>query len=187
MLAAENWCVKVNEKVYGPYSTQQMRKLAHEGRLASWSMVSAAGSRSWRKASDESTFADFFGAKRKTKAATAKSFGKREMNGAANESAGENAAPRASNFVLIFDVVSGAASRIESAITNLGPAFRLTDNVWSVTCEMTAVGVRNALAPFLSGRESLFVVDATNGRTSWRNYPPPAHAKISAAYMTVKN
>ena len=48
---------------------------------------------------------------------------------------------------------------------------------------LTAIGVRNALAPFLRAHETLFVVDATNGRTSWQNYAPEAHSKITQAFV----
>jgi hypothetical protein len=69
---------------------------------------------------------------------------------------------------------------------SLGHAFLITNNVWSVTCELTAVGVRNAIAPYLSPKESIFVVDATRGRLSWQNFPPEKHAKISAAYHSAR-
>lgn len=198
MLAAENWCLKVDEKVYGPYTTSQMRKFAHEGRLASWSLISPAGSREWREARKEGVFADFFGCKRDSKKdPSARPFGKREYEETASEHEIEpqiklrakhahNDDIGVANFIIIFDVVSGAASRVEAAVTSLGNGFRVADNVWNVTCELTAVGVRNAIAPYLSGRESLFVIDATRGRTSWQNYVPELHAKISASYLAPK-
>jgi hypothetical protein len=98
-----------------------------------------------------------------------------ESDGAANAST--------ANFVVVFDVVSAAASRVEAAMLSLGPAFRIADNVWHVTCELTAVGVRNAITPYLRGSESIFVVDATRGRTSWTNYAPEPNAKITGAYF----
>lgn len=210
MLAAENWCVKVQDKVYGPYTTQQMRKFAHEGRLARWSLVAPAGGQTWREARSEYVFAGFF----KTPEAPApapvlagRSFGKRhdcdntvsedapesqrashvpakivkEQRTARAESDNPNLA--AANFIVIFDVVSAAASRVEAAMMSLGPAFRIADNVWHVTCELTAVGVRNSITPYLRGSESIFVVDATRGRTSWSNYAPEPNAKITAAYF----
>lgn len=184
MLAAENWCVKVDEKVYGPYSTEQLRKYAHEGRLAAWSLIAPAGSRAWREAQRESTFASFFGAKSPDKAPEGRSFGKRDETAARATEANpaRRAAPALANFVIVFDDAEGAASRLESAIHALGAGFRIADNVWSVTCDLTAVGVRNAIAPYLSPKESIFVVDASRGRTSWQNYAPEAHAKISKAY-----
>ncbi len=210
MLAAENWCIKVQEKVYGPYTTQQMRKFAHEGRLAAWSLISPAGGRSWREARSELVFANFFdSAKTETSqlkaAVAAKSFGRRsDCDSVINEDAPQpNASaqtdvkkkskrsPKAeaasetstANFVVIFDVVSAAASRVEAAMLSLGPAFRIADNVWHVSCELTAVGVRNAIAPYLRGSESIFVVDASRGRSSWSNYAPEPNAKLSAAYF----
>ncbi len=208
MLAADNWCVKVDDRVYGPYTSTQLRKFAHEGRLASWSLIAPAGGRTWREAKDERAFASFFGADPKRISADAASFGKRDIVIEEDKSpeASENAAPaplprksspaRAgaaqapdgaiANFVIIFDVVSAAASRAEAAVLSLGPAFRLADNVWTVSCELTAIGVRNAIAPYLLLRESIFVIDTTRGRSSWQNYAPETHAKISAAWTSLK-
>lgn len=197
MLAAENWCLKVKDKVYGPYTTDQMRKFAHEGRLASWSMIAPAGGRAWREARTENAFASFFGAEPPARP-RGRAFGRRDAweeeapgrkrsaayaGSAAFTGRRESSEPATANFIIIFDVVSAAATRVEAAVMSLGHAFRIADNVWSVTCELTAVGVRNAIAPYLRGSESIFVVDATRGRTSWRNYAPETQAKISAAYL----
>ncbi|WDI31653.1 GYF domain-containing protein [Hyphococcus flavus] len=207
MLAAENWCLKVEDKVYGPYTSEQMRKFAHEGRLAPWSMIAPAGGRSWREARSEAVFANFFGVQKTPGPKKEdKVFGKRNDwdDDFEKQSAPANDKPanspnqvrqtqnrkqheiQAANFILIFDVVSGAASRVEAAVLSLGQAFRIADNVWSVSCELTAVGVRNAIAPYLRGSESIFVVDATRGRTSWRNYAPETQSKITAAYLTAR-
>jgi hypothetical protein len=207
MLAADNWCVKVEDRVYGPYSSVQLRKYAQEGRFAAWSQVAPAGSRDWREAEEEPTFAGFFGMPARAAAHPRPSFGKRndgpieigETLAELADGAGASPAPfrpladRAStantglaNFVIIFDVVNAAASRIETAVLSLGPGFRIAENVWAVSCELTAIGVRNALAPYLLPRESIFVVDATRGRTSWQNYTPETHAKLAAAWSTAK-
>ena len=193
MLAADNWCIKVDDKVYGPYTSEQMRKYAHEGRLAAKSLISPAGSRAWREACEEATFADFFGFSKKS---TDPSKNKKPFGRAKGETpcAGKSATPRKdapelqeANFILIFDVVSAAAGRVSTAVRGLGQAFRIADNVWAVNCELTAVGVRNTIAPYLNSQESLFVVDATRGRTSWQNYSPALHAKLAAAYATGLN
>ncbi|NOX81738.1 MAG: DUF4339 domain-containing protein [Alphaproteobacteria bacterium] len=188
MLAAENWCVKVVDKVYGPYTSAQMRKYAHEGRLSARSLISPAGSRAWCEARREAAFANFFGYNSfaDNKPAGEPVFGK---NNAAPNIARANARKHAktsgvdiANFVIIFDSVAATASRVEAAVVGLGNAFRIADNVWSLSCELTAVGVRNALAPYLSPTEKIFVVDATHGRASWQNFAPEHHSKISAAY-----
>ncbi|MEM8772349.1 MAG: hypothetical protein AAGD92_11925 [Pseudomonadota bacterium] len=183
MIGAENWCVNVDDKIYGPYTSEQVRKYVHEGRLAAWSKIAPAGSRNWREASKEPSFASFFGAGKpgKQAAQTGRTFGKRDQD---ETGKGKKPEPELANFLLIFDAGEGAANRLETAIHNLGAAFRICDNVWSVTCDLTAVGVRNAIAPYLSPREPIFVVDATNGRSSWQNYAPEMHAKISGAYTS---
>lgn len=185
MLAAENWCVKVEEKVYGPYTTEQLRKYAHEGRLASWSLIAPAGSRAWREANREKALATFFGTDAAAEAtAGGRTFGKRDKANDDDQTTAprKRQAPALANFLIIFESAEGAASRLEAAVQSLGRAFRVADNVWSVTSDLTAVGVRNALAPYLAPKEPIFVVDASRGRTSWQNYAPEAHAKISSAY-----
>lgn len=179
MLAAENWCVKVDEKIYGPYTAEQMRNFAHEGRLAAWSLIAPAGSRAWREARTENTFRSFFGFDRPESAKGKKrKFGKRDC--AANDDPSSQLTT--SNFILVFDIVSAAATRLEAAIVGLGPAVRIADNVWNVNCELTAVGVRNVISPYMRPSEFLFVVDATRGHTSWHNLPPEVRSKIARAY-----
>lgn len=208
MLAADNWCVKVDDRIYGPYTSPQLRKFAHEGRLAAWSLIAPAGSRSWREVRTEPAFAAFFGLDVRGRPDRPKAFGRRseepeetletvvetqtQVSAPAPRRAPERGAPRAAaepgyaNFVIIFDIVNAAASRIETAVLSLGPGFRIAENVWVVSCELTAIGVRNALAPYLLPRESIFVVDATRGRASWQNQAPETHAKLAAAWAAVK-
>ncbi len=194
MFAADNWCIKVADKIYGPYTSEQMRKYAHEGRLVAESLVSPAGSRAWREAREETAFASFFGYSKKPKdnSKSKAPFGRASQTPrpktitptvVPNQKPGNDVPElQAANFILIFDVVSASAGRVASAINGLGDAFRIADNVWTVNCELTAVGVRNTIAPYLNSQESLFVVDTTRGRSSWQNYAPAIHSKLSAAY-----
>ena len=189
MISAENWCVKVDEKVYGPYTSVQLRKFAHEGRLAAWSQIAPAGSSAWRSASKEAAFASFFGADFEAEdqqGRQRRSFGKRDFNEIDTQKPATQAEVQTSNFVIIFDSLDGAALRLESAIRGLGNAFMISPNVWALTSNMTAVGVRNALAPHMNVREPLFVVDTRRGRTSWQNYTPELHSKISATFTVPK-
>lgn len=188
MLAADNWCLKVEDKIYGPYSAEQLKKFAKEGRLAGWSLVSPAGANRWREAQEENTFAALFGKDPATESSDKPKFGKRagEETSETTGQTGQDAHTGESNFILIFDVVSAAASRVESAILSLGPGFKIADNVWTVACRQSAIGVRNAIAPYLLPRESIFIVDTTRGRSSWQNYPPEQHAKLTAAWTRVK-
>jgi len=193
MLATENWCVKVGEKIYGPYTSAQMRKYAEQGRVAGWSLVAPAGSRAWCEAKSETTFSDLFRSETNAVTATGNNrvFGKNTRTSLAQDSRQDITEKpdydQRANFIIIFDVVSGAAGRNSVAIRELGPAFRITDNVWSLTCDLTAVGVRNALSPYLKHGETLFVIDSTRGRTAHHNFTPELHAKIAAVYAKRMN
>ncbi len=206
MLAADNWCVRVDDKVYGPYSFHELRKFATQGRLARSSMIAPAGGREWRRADQEQRFAEFFGLGRNRAEPQETTFGRRFGGHGAPAARAQEAreapirlsrhagpqpisrrnravAAELANFVVVFDVVSGAASRVETTILSIGQAFQISENVWNVSCRMTANGVRNAIAPFLRPNESIFVVDTTNGGATWQNYAPEAHAKLTESYI----
>ena len=166
-----------------------MRKLAQEGRLAAWSLVSPAGSRAWREAREETRLANFFqvnGAAAPEKPAPDKPADGAPKTAALFGKSKADSPSRAANFIVIFDNACGSANRVEAAMFSLGPAFRLTENVWNVTCELTAVGVRNAIAPYLTPHEPIFVVDTERGRSSWQNFSLEEQSKIAAAYALGK-
>ncbi len=210
MPVSEEWCIKVNDRVYGPYKAQELSQFAREGRLAAWSLVSRKGLSKWCKAKDERAFASFFQnidckADPAHSAAGARAFGRRAdatlqeapSSTASSKTAATNTAatntgatnnetfPVTQNdkkYVVIFDFVSGAAGRLAPAINRLGPAFRIGDNVWHITTALTANGVHNALAPHLQRHESIFVVEANRQNSSWSNFGPEVQSKISAAW-----
>ena len=87
------------------------------------------------------------------------------------------------NFIIIFDVTSGTAGRIENVLRQIGTAFRVTDNVWCLASAHTALGVKNAIVPHISVREPVFVIDCSRGRTSWQNFTPELHARLTKAWV----
>lgn len=201
MLAADNWCIKVNDRVYGPYTSNQLRKFAHEGRFAQTSLIAPAGGKEWRQAAQETSFATFFGSssaqssqkhafgRAQPKANVVETHPKRRKTDHPAEKAPPKSARKesVSNFIVVFQVDGVAGNRIEPVLSAMGPTFKLAQNVWTVKCAYTAIGLRNSIAPFLRPQESVFVIDATNGRTCWQNYAPEPHAKISAAFIGAKH
>lgn len=175
MLATDNWCIKVRDRVYGPYTHEQMKDFAGEGRLSSQSLVSPAGGNAWREARQYPPLAAVI----KGGPAHAKSFGKAGKD-ADNTGAAEG---EEANVVVIFDVTAATAGRVNSLMHKLGTAFRMTDNVWVVRTTQSALGVKNALAPHLDVREPLFVIDTSRGRTSWQNFVPELHSKLTQAWI----
>ncbi len=177
MLATDNWCIKVAQKVYGPYTQSQMARFAGEGRLSDASLVAPAGGQTWREARHYPVLASFLESK---PAPEPKRFGRGGTRAPAVREEGETA-----NFIVIFDTVSGAASRLSQTICDLGPGFRLTENVWSVASTQTALGIKNAIAPLLQPREPVFVIDCTRGRTAWQNFLPETHSRLTKAWVRV--
>ncbi len=176
MLSTDNWCLKVAERIYGPYTTKQLEAFAAEGRLSPQSMIAPAGGKVWRPANQYPIIAELLSA---DKPKSTKSFGR--SNTPADQDTLRDGA--ISNFVIIFDVLSGAATRLEHIVRNIGPAFRLTENVWTVMSEQSVTGIKNTIAPHLQVREPVFVIDTKRGRSDWQNFTPEMHSKLTKSWL----
>lgn len=175
MLATDNWCIKVDQRIYGPYTQDQMAGFAAEGRLSGQSLVSPAGGNAWREARQYPPLSAMLGGRQ----TAPRTFGKAGK-------AGDHAVPAEgseANIIVIFDVTAGTAGRVDHLMRQLGTGFRITDNVWVVRTTQSALGVKNAIAPHLDVREPMFVVDASRGRTSWHNFVPELHSKLTKAWV----
>jgi hypothetical protein len=90
----------------------------------------------------------------------------------------------AAHFAVIVDQkAQSAASHIEGAINSLGPAYRLTTNVWIVSTEQSVSAVRNRLVQELGKADSLFVIDASRGKAAWFNFGPEADVRIRRVWQ----
>jgi len=90
----------------------------------------------------------------------------------------------AAHFAVIVDQkAQGAANHIEGAISSLGPAYRLTTNVWIVSTEQSVSAVRNRLVQELGKADSLFVIDASRGKAAWFNFGPEADVRIRRVWQ----
>lgn len=176
MLATDNWCIKVADKVYGPYTQEQLSNFAKEGRLTSQSLVAPAGGKLWREARLYPPIANIL----EGDVPKRPSFGKNAPDRTKIMAPGEG---EMSNFLVIFDVVKGTAGKVEEVLHREGTCFRLTDNVWVVRSTNTALGLKNALIPHLSILEPVFVVDCGRGRTSWQNFVPETHSRLTKAWI----
>lgn len=182
MLSTDNWCIKVADRIYGPYTTAQMKDFAAEGRVNAQSMLAPAGGKIWREARQYPNISELL--ERRTSPTNSKTnnFGK-STPGASKTLLAEG---QRANFILIFDVTSGAAGRLEHIINNLGTAFRLCENVWALVSEQTVMGIKNALGPHLQIREPVFVIDTSRGRSAWQNFAPETHSKLTKAWIGIR-
>lgn len=175
-LAPSNWCIKVEDKVYGPYSEQDMASFVSQGRLSPSSAVSPAGAAAWREARHYSTLARHFDGQG---AGGSRAFGK----AGTDDSPTELRDGALANIVTIFDVTHGTVGRIEYVLRSLGDGFRLTDNVWCTKTAHSSTGVKNIIVPHLSPREFVFVIDASRGRTTWHNTLPELHSRLTRTWI----
>ena len=174
------WTINVGGRLYGPYTSERMRGFAGEGRLAPQSLVAREGTSDWHEAHDEPEFSDLFGIRE-----PAPTINPPAINPVVNGTAApmEAAAPQSAQLAIFVDVKSRVSNNFEQTILNLGPAFRVLPNVWIVATPETANAVRNRLVQELGKLDSLFVIDATRGKSAWFNFGPEADVKIRRVWQ----
>lgn len=172
-----SWRINVSGQVYGPYTGQQIKAFASEGRLAPHSIVQS-GDGPWIAAIDDPVLGQLFVQKQVQKPAApapAQGFGARA---AAEPVAGASAEPTSANFVVIADLRSRGSGPFEAAISRLGEVFRLNPLVWLLHTDRTAGTIRNELIQHMGNNDHLVIVDATRGKTAWFNLGPEGDSKI---------
>jgi hypothetical protein len=155
---AETWFVKVSEKVYGPYTRDQMARFVAEGRVKPSSLVALSPEGTWTAARD---FAPLQNALN-------------EQRGQfKNEEAGEPA-----NLFVFIDIVSGTGVRVEYELRRLGAIAEIQPGMFVMRTRRTAGAVRNAMSQLLSRGDRLFVMDSSRDRLAWFNLGPEVDARI---------
>ncbi|HEY1615576.1 MAG TPA: DUF4339 domain-containing protein [Rhizomicrobium sp.] len=183
------WLINTGGRVYGPYSAEQMRTFAGEGRLALQSVVARAGSTNFHPVRDEPDLAMLFVPVEPVPAATpapsaaspakreepVASFGRHEDRPRGNEK---------SHFIICSDMKSGSITRLEEEIFKLGQAIAILPQVWLLNTDSSINATRNLLVQQLGKLDTLFVADATNDKAAWFNFGPEADARIRKIWRT---
>lgn len=174
------WTINVSGRLYGPFTSERMRSLAGENRLAPHSLVAREGSMDWHEARDEPEFSDLFASRaaQPTNGAQASAAGSPALPGPSEMSDGARG-----HFAIAIDQKSGSSSNIEEALASLGPYYRLLSNVWIISTEQTVNAVRNRLVQELGKTDSLFVIDASRGKAAWFNFGPEADVRIRRVWQ----
>lgn len=149
--AAKTWFVKVDGRVYGPYTQAQMRAFIQEGRVAAHSLVSIDRDSGWKPALEIEILRGWLD----------------QARGAANDRS--SAEGRAANFIIVADIRSETGSAFESALSHFGDETKILDGVWLLRTASSAATLRNELSHLLDRDDSLFVVDASRNKTAWFN------------------
>ncbi len=171
---ASIWTIKANGSIFGPYTLDQMRSFAVEGRLAPHSLVSSGAD--YRTAAEDADLASLFrpaqpAAQRPifftAEGDIGKTYGKREAE-----------ANSQSRFVIVADMKSRSISGLEEEIFRCGPSIALTPQSWLLSTEMSINALRNALVQKLGRIDVLFVVDVMRNKAAWFGYGPEADSRI---------
>lgn len=150
------WWVRVEDRSYGPYSTDQMRGYVTEGRVTAESAIKSEADPDWRTAGDDLVFGPMFGRPARS----------------SNASAHTATANRMTNFVVMVEGEDYSYEKFNAALEELGPAHALMAGVWLLDAFMPVTRVRNHLAPYLSPSDRMFVVDVKTQRYAWYNFGP---------------
>ncbi len=174
------WIIDVAGRAYGPYSVEQMRAFAQEGRVVAASLVARAGETEFRTADREPLFADLFAsAKPSTPAQTVQKREPKHPTTFGRQDDDERGEHRGlSHLVVMADMKSRSISGLEEEMHKLGVTIQLLPQVWLLSAEATANAVRNILIQQLGKLDVLFVLDASRDKAAWFNFGPELDTRI---------
>jgi len=175
------WMIKANSRSYGPYSAEQMRTFAGQGRLAAHSLVARAGEQKFHPASNDPELAALF-----KPAPQRPAFFTADNDGAEQSFGRHDTGNPGGHFVIVADMKSRSISGIEEEIFKCGPAIAVMPQAWLLTSDMSINAIRNMLVQRLGRIDALFIVDATNNKAAWFNYAPEADARIRHIWQKVQ-
>ncbi len=176
------WTIRANDRSYGPYTLEQLRGYAAEGRLAAHSLVARGTGADYRPASADPDLAVLFRPvepqPQRPVFFTAEGdigqqgFGKVENDGV-----------QQSRFLIIAEMKSRSIAGLEEEIFKCGQATALMPQAWLLSSDMTLNALRNQLIQKLGRIDMLFIVDATRNKAAWFNYGPEADSRIRRVWQ----
>jgi hypothetical protein len=158
------WYVSANDKLFGPYSHEQMKSFALQKRLLPQSLVRMGSEGGFVAAESHAALSRLFLA-----GEGSSSSGSQRPQAAASQPATSIPDGQISNFVVIIDARSGSFRKAESEIKILGRTLRINQQTWLLQTDKPANTIKNALAPHLGADDPLVVIDAGRNRLAWHN------------------
>jgi hypothetical protein len=181
----DSWTISVGERVYGPYSLEQMRAFQAEGRLADHSLVARSGETQFHPAHEDAGLAPLFAAPREADGGA-----DAVPDGPAADEPGYHGGPHRfgrsepeastgpTRYVIIADMKSRSITGLEEEIFNMGPAYRFMPQAWVLSSEASLNTIRNRLVQKLGKIDTLFIVDAARDKAAWFNFGPENDARV---------
>ena len=170
-----SWTISVAGQIYGPYSTEQMRAFAAEGRLARQSLVAPAGKTEFGRAVEQPELAPIFQPSMAGNEAAVAQPLQRETKEFGRAETGDG---EVSHMLIVADLKSSSIAKLEEEIATFGQSVAILPQTWLLTSTASANVVRNRLVQQLGKLDVLFVADASNDKAAWFNFGPQTDARI---------
>jgi hypothetical protein len=178
---ASTWTIKANDRCYGPYTLEQMRGFATEGRLAPHSLVASDNAGRFAPAHEYEALAALF--RPAAPAPQRPVFFTAEGDLGAAYAVREPEPATQSRFVIMAEMKSRSIAGLEQEIQRCGQAIQLMPQAWLLASDMTVNALRNTLIQRLGRVDMLFIVDATNNKAAWFNYGPENDSRIRRVWQ----
>lgn len=148
-----SWFVKVEGRVYGPYTGAQMRAFVGEGRVAAHSSVSEARDGEFRPASEISQIQSWIN----------------DLRQGPGPKRVETPDARTSNFLVVAELHPDSRAGFEAVLGEFGDVYSIASTVWVLRGATSAAHLRNELSHLLDRADRLFITDASRDRAAWFN------------------
>jgi hypothetical protein len=102
-------------------------------------------------------------------------------------SAAEEIAVMANNLHISYDLKEPGKNydKVIAKVKTLGSWAKVHYSFWYVKSSLTAEQARDAVASVLDVNDSVYVVDATNNMSAWKNIPPESAKFISDKWYSL--
>lgn len=151
------WRVKVNDKVYGPYTLGQMQTFQRERRIGPNTLVETEKPDEFRPASTHQALAFLF-----DKA----------------ESKRPEISVEPANYLIIARLNETTPIQVVEVLNRLGKFADVMPGVWALRSVMRQGHIREQLKAAIATDEQVMIANATTGRLAWLNLGPDADAHI---------
>ena len=156
------WFVKVEGRVYGPYTGAQMRAFIAEGRVAAHSIVSDERDGEFVSASATPQLKAWLD----------------EARRAPTEKRPLPADAKTANFIISAELAEDSRNAFAAALAEFGDVQPISPSLWIMRGAASAAHLRNELSHLLGKDEKLLVVDASRDRSAWFNLGRDADQRI---------
>lgn len=156
------WFVSANNKMFGPYSHEQMKDFASQKRVGPQSLVRLGNEGSFVTAQNHAALAKLF------EQAPVSSGVMRTEPSAGHPVAGMPEG-ETSNFVVIVDFRTGSIRQFEAELKALGRTFRVNPTTWLLQSDRSSNSIKTSLVPYVGQEDPVLIIDCGRNRMAWHN------------------